>query len=65
MIFLVLVTLSNLHVLPCSEQLISLYGGPVEFFFIVESEEDAAYSAASQLLKELQVSPKLKGFKIF
>ncbi|KAJ8444472.1 hypothetical protein Cgig2_024036 [Carnegiea gigantea] len=32
----------------------SLYGGPVEFLFIVESTEDPAYHAISRLLKDFQ-----------
>ncbi|KAG6548219.1 hypothetical protein Mapa_010270 [Marchantia paleacea] len=34
-------------------QVTSLYGGDVEFLFVVESVEDPAYNAVSQLLREL------------
>lgn len=36
-------------------QLVSLYGGPLEFLFVVESFEDPAYDAVSQLLLDLKV----------
>ncbi|MCO5603635.1 hypothetical protein L7F22_057786 [Adiantum nelumboides] len=35
-------------------QVISLYGGPTEFFFVVESKDDPAYGVVSELLLELQ-----------
>ncbi|CAO2822905.1 unnamed protein product [Amaranthus hypochondriacus] len=35
-------------------QITTLYGGPVEFLFIVESTEDPAYHAISRLLKDFQ-----------
>ena len=38
-----------------SVQITTLYGGPVEFLFIVESTEDPAYHAVSRLLKDFQV----------
>lgn len=36
-------------------QITSLYGGPIEFLFIVESTEDPAYHAVSRLMKDFQV----------
>lgn len=36
-------------------QVTSLYGGPLEFIFVVESTEDPAYHAVSQLLKDYRV----------
>ncbi|KAK9735725.1 hypothetical protein RND81_04G223000 [Saponaria officinalis] len=36
-------------------QITSLYGGPVEFLFVLESAEDPAYPAVSRLLKEFQI----------
>ncbi|KAM1069852.1 hypothetical protein EV1_001628 [Malus domestica] len=35
-------------------QVTSLYGGPLEFMFIVQSTEDPAYRAVSMLLSELK-----------
>ncbi|KAL9224545.1 hypothetical protein vseg_000569 [Gypsophila vaccaria] len=35
-------------------QITSLYGGPVEFLFVLESAEDPAYPAVSRLLKDFQ-----------
>lgn len=35
-------------------QITSLYGGPIEFLFIVESTEDPAYHAVSRLIKDFQ-----------
>ncbi|KAH7440082.1 hypothetical protein KP509_04G090400 [Ceratopteris richardii] len=35
-------------------QLISLYGGPTEFLFVVESKDDPAFKAVSELLLDLQ-----------
>lgn len=35
-------------------QITTLYGGPVEFLFVVESTEDPAYHAISMLLKDFQ-----------
>ncbi|KAL8489719.1 hypothetical protein ACS0TY_025565 [Phlomoides rotata] len=40
----------NLH--NWKTQVTSLYGGPLEFIFVVESTEDPAYHAVSQLLKD-------------
>ncbi|KAL8040539.1 hypothetical protein ABFX02_10G105000 [Erythranthe guttata] len=40
----------NLH--NWRSQITSLYGGPLEFIFVVESTEDPAYHAVSRLLKE-------------
>lgn len=42
----------NLH--NWRSQITSLYGGPLEFLFMVESVEDPAYRAVSQLLKDYQ-----------
>ncbi|XP_010526438.1 PREDICTED: uncharacterized protein LOC104804008 isoform X2 [Tarenaya hassleriana] len=42
----------NLH--NWRSQIVSLYGGPLEFLFIVESIEDPAYHAVSRLLSEFQ-----------
>ncbi|KAL0410598.1 UNVERIFIED_CONTAM: hypothetical protein Slati_3649500 [Sesamum latifolium] len=42
----------NLH--NWSSQITSLYGGPVEFLFVVESTEDPAYHAVTRLLKEFE-----------
>ncbi|XP_047950959.1 uncharacterized protein LOC125196472 [Salvia hispanica] len=42
----------NLH--NWRSQITTLYGGPVEFLFVVESVEDRAYLAVSQLLKSYQ-----------
>ncbi|KAJ8750990.1 hypothetical protein K2173_016171 [Erythroxylum novogranatense] len=35
-------------------QITSLYGGPLEFLFVVESEEDPAYHAVSRLLSDFK-----------
>uniref|UniRef100_A0A7C9E5I4 ceramide glucosyltransferase n=1 Tax=Opuntia streptacantha TaxID=393608 RepID=A0A7C9E5I4_OPUST len=35
-------------------QITSLYGGPIEFLFVVESTEDPAYHAVSSLIKDFQ-----------
>lgn len=35
-------------------QVVSLYGGPLEFFFVVESEDDPAYGVISELLLDLK-----------
>ncbi|KAG0616937.1 hypothetical protein M758_5G153300 [Ceratodon purpureus] len=42
-------------------QVLSMYGGPLEFLFVVESKEDPAYESISQLVHELkgQVDTKL------
>lgn len=37
-------------------QITSLYGGPLEFIFVVESTEDPAYHAVSHLLSEFKVN---------
>ncbi|XP_019190469.1 PREDICTED: uncharacterized protein LOC109184862 isoform X2 [Ipomoea nil] len=42
----------NLH--NWRSQITSLYGGPLEFLFVVESEKDPAYSAVKQLLDDYQ-----------
>ncbi|XP_074269144.1 uncharacterized protein LOC141592402 isoform X2 [Silene latifolia] len=42
----------NLH--NWRSQITSLYGGPVEFLFVLENTEDPAYHAVSMLLKEFQ-----------
>ncbi|KMT03204.1 hypothetical protein BVRB_8g197530 [Beta vulgaris subsp. vulgaris] len=42
----------NLH--NWKSQITSLYGGPIEFLFIVESTEDPAYHAVSRLMKDFQ-----------
>lgn len=36
-------------------QITSLYGGPLEFLFIVESTDDPAYRAVSLLISDFQV----------
>lgn len=36
-------------------QVTSLYGGPVEFLFVVESIEDPAYNAVSLLISDFKV----------
>lgn len=36
-------------------QVTSLYGGPVEFLFVVESTEDPAYHAVSRLISDFKV----------
>jgi len=42
----------NLH--NWKSQITSLYGGPIEFLFLVESTEDPAYHAVSRLIKDYQ-----------
>ncbi|KAJ8768802.1 hypothetical protein K2173_023706 [Erythroxylum novogranatense] len=42
----------NLH--NWRSQITSLYGGPLEFLFVVESEEDPAYHAVSRLLADFK-----------
>lgn len=42
----------NLH--NWRSQITSLYGGPLEFLFVVESTEDPAYRAVSMLISELK-----------
>ncbi|XP_027919968.1 uncharacterized protein LOC114178328 [Vigna unguiculata] len=42
----------NLH--NWRSQITSLYGGPIEFLFVVESTEDPAYHAVSRLIAEFQ-----------
>lgn len=37
-------------------QITSLYGGPLEFLFVVESKDDPAYRAVSRLIVEYKVS---------
>ncbi|XP_058115365.1 uncharacterized protein LOC131258221 isoform X2 [Magnolia sinica] len=41
-------------------QITSLYGGPLEFLFVVESTEDPAYHAVSLLIKEYEDSVDAK-----
>ncbi|KAJ4959022.1 hypothetical protein NE237_026133 [Protea cynaroides] len=41
-------------------QITSLYGGPLEFLFVVESTEDPAYRAVSMLISEFKDSVDLK-----
>lgn len=36
-------------------QITSLYGGPLEFIFVVESTEDPAYRAVSLLITQFKV----------
>lgn len=36
-------------------QITSLYGGPLEFLFMVDSTEDPAYHAVSRLLADFKV----------
>jgi hypothetical protein len=36
-------------------QITSLYGGPLEFLFVVESTEDPAYHAVSLLISDFKV----------
>lgn len=38
-------------------QVTSLYGGPLEFLFVVESKEDPAYHSVLRLLQEFKVCP--------
>lgn len=40
----------------CHMQITSLYGGPLEFLFVVESTEDPAYHAISRLVTEFKVN---------
>ncbi|CAI8619743.1 unnamed protein product [Vicia faba] len=42
----------NLH--NWRSQITSLYGGPIEFLFVVESTEDPAYRAVSRLISEFE-----------
>ncbi|XVF49105.1 hypothetical protein PTKIN_Ptkin03bG0241800 [Pterospermum kingtungense] len=42
----------NLH--NWKSQITSLYGGPLEFLFLVESTDDPAYHAVSQLIREFK-----------
>ncbi|XP_061951669.1 uncharacterized protein LOC133674526 isoform X2 [Populus nigra] len=42
----------NLH--NWRSQIISLYGGPLEFLFVVESTEDPAYHAVSRLISDIK-----------
>ncbi|XP_014510381.1 uncharacterized protein LOC106769323 [Vigna radiata var. radiata] len=42
----------NLH--NWRSQITSLYGGPIEFLFVVESTEDPAYHAVSRLISEFE-----------
>ncbi|KAG6740727.1 hypothetical protein NC652_039809 [Populus alba x Populus x berolinensis] len=42
----------NLH--NWRSQVISLYGGPLEFLFVVESTEDPAYHAVSRLISDIK-----------
>ena len=37
-------------------QITSLYGGPLEFLFVVESKDDPAYRAVSRLIVEYKVT---------
>lgn len=37
-------------------QITSLYGGPLEFLFVLESKDDPAYHAVSRLIAEYKVS---------
>ncbi|MBA0597562.1 hypothetical protein Gorai_007365 [Gossypium raimondii] len=43
----------NLH--NWKSQITSLYGGPLEFLFVVESTEDPAYHAVSRLIRDFKV----------
>jgi len=36
-------------------QITTLYGGPIEFLFVVESTEDPAYQAISGLISDFEV----------
>jgi len=36
-------------------QVLSMYGGPLEFLFVVENKEDPAYESISQLMHDLEV----------
>ena len=44
-----------------TRQLALEYEGDLEFIFVVESVEDAAFSVLTQLYKEYQVSPERSG----
>ncbi|KAK6158983.1 hypothetical protein DH2020_006297 [Rehmannia glutinosa] len=48
----------NLH--NWRSQITSLYGGPLEFLFVVESTEDPAYHAISRLIKDFKDSVDAK-----
>lgn len=37
-------------------QVLSMYGGPLEFLFVVENKEDPAYDSILQMMHELEVS---------
>jgi hypothetical protein len=39
-------------------QITSLYGGPLEFLFVVESQDDPAYRAVSRLIVEYKVTER-------
>lgn len=45
-----------------SMQITSLYGGPIEFLFMVDSKQDPAYHAVSRLLAEYKVREAALGF---
>ncbi|KAI3770351.1 hypothetical protein L6452_01479 [Arctium lappa] len=47
------------------ERLTSLYGGPLEFLFVMDSTEDPAYHAVSRLLLDLKSSAKEQGLALF
>ncbi len=38
-------------------QVLSMYGGHLEFLFVVESMDDPAYQSVSLLINELEVCP--------
>ncbi|CAM6111174.1 unnamed protein product [Calypogeia fissa] len=42
------------HMSNWRSQVLSMYGGPVEFIFVAESKQDTAYMAVSKLLLELK-----------
>lgn len=44
-------------------QITSLYGGPLEFLFVVESVDDPAYHGVTLLISEFQVN--YQGYCIF
>lgn len=46
-------------------QITSLYGGPLEFLFVVDSVEDPAYHAVTRLLSEFTVFILLISLRIF
>lgn len=46
-------------------QMTSLYGGPIEFLFMVDSKQDPAYHAVSRLLAEYKVREVALSFYIF